>query len=271
VARFIGETLGVGASVSELRLTVLGSGVAWANPGGACSGYLVSAGDTNLLIECGSGTFGRLRAVHDPSRLDAIIISHLHADHMLDLVPFRYGVKYGGLSPGRRPCLLVPPGGADFLEGLGQALDGRRFFADVFDVAEYRPSATLRFGDATVQLRPVQHYVPSYSMRITAGRTLTYSADAAPCQALIEHARDSDVLLCESALRHLGEDQPDPAKRGHHTPTEAGATATRAGVRRLLLTHSPLDPSDPGWAAREAHTTFAGPVERVVDGETYWI
>jgi len=257
--------------VAELRLTVLGSGVAWANPGGACSGYLVSTGTTALLLECGPGTLGRLRALHDPGQLDAIIISHLHADHLLDLVPFRYGVKYGGLSDGRRPCLLVPPGGAGFLEGLGQALDGPRFFSDVFDLAEYDPSATLTFGAMAVQFRAVQHYVPSYAMRITAGRTLAFSADAAPCDALIEHATGADVLLCESALRHLGEDQPDPARRGHLIPAEAGTIATRAGVGRLLITHAPLDPADPDRVAREARATFAGPVERVVDGKTYLI
>jgi ribonuclease BN (tRNA processing enzyme) len=257
--------------VAELRLTVLGSGVAWANPGGACSGYVVSTGGTSLLLECGPGTFGRLRALHDPGQLDAILISHLHSDHLLDLVPLRYGIKYGGISGGRRLRLLLPPGGDSFLEGLGRALDGPRFFADVFDLAEYDPTATLTFGDATVQFREVRHYVPSYAMRIAAGRTLTFSADAAPCDELIEHAAGADVLLCEAALHHTGEDQPDPARRGHHTAAEAGATATRAGVGRLLLTHAPLDPADPDRVAREARATFAGTVERVVDGKTYLI
>ena len=258
--------------MAELRLTVLGSGVAWANPGGACSGYLVSTDNTRLLIDCGPGILGRLRAIQDPPRLDAIIISHLHSDHLLDLVPFRYGIKYGGLAPDGRPCLMVPPGGTRFLAGLGRALDdAERFFTDVFDVAEYDPATPLAFGDATIGFRKVQHYIPSYAMRIKAGRTLVFSADAAPCDALVEHAAGADVLLCESAIRHAGEDEADPAKRGHLTPAEAGAIATRAGVKRMLITHAPLDLSDPDRVAREARTQFAGPVERVVDGQTYLI
>jgi ribonuclease BN (tRNA processing enzyme) len=258
--------------VTEPRLTVLGSGVAWANPGGACSGYLFSTESTVLLVECGPGIFGRLRGVIDPGQLDAIIISHLHSDHLLDLVPFRYGIKYGGISPGRRPCLLVPPGGRLFLDDLGRALDGgERFFSEVFDLAEYDPRSTLTFGDATVRFRQVRHYVPSFAMRIVAGRTLVFSADAAPCDELVEHAAGADVLLCESALHDPSEDQPDPLKRGHHSAAEAGATAARAGVGRLLITHAPLDPADPDRPAREARAHFAGPVERVIDGATYLI
>ena len=117
-----------------------------------------------------------------------------------------------------------------FLEKLGQALDGAHFFLDVFDLIEYDPAETLSFGDTTVTFRAVQHYVPSYAMRITAGRTLTFSAAAAPCESLIEHASGADVLLCEAALHHTGEDQPVPANRGHLSAAEAGMTATRAGV-----------------------------------------
>ena len=143
--------------VGELRLTVLGSGVAWANPGGACSGYVVEGGDASVMLECGPGTFGRLRGACDPAALDAVLISHLHADHFLDLVPFRYGAKYGGLTAGRRLPVLVPPGGIEFLEKIGDALDGGDFFASVFDLAEYDPEQSLSFGAMTVRLRRVQH------------------------------------------------------------------------------------------------------------------
>lgn len=255
-----------------MRLTVLGSGVAWANPGGACSGYLVSVGGTSLMLECGPGTIGRLRAACDPADLRAVIISHLHADHLLDLVPFRYGAKYGGLIGRRRLSVLVPPGGIEFLSRLGDALDGADFFSGVFGLAEYDPAAPLTFGDAIVTFRRVQHYVPSYAMRIdAAGRSLVFSADSAPCDALVEHARGADALLCEAAACTIADDQPIPANRGHLTAGEAGTIATRASVRRLLVTHAPLDLSDPDRAAREARATFSGPVERVKDGQTYLI
>jgi ribonuclease BN (tRNA processing enzyme) len=252
-----------------MRLTILGSGLAWANPGGSCSGYLLMTADASLMLECGPGTLGRLRAACDPAGLDAVIISHLHSDHLLDLVPFRYGAKYGGLTGDRRLRVLVPPGGIDFLARLGDALDGGDFFTSVFDVSEYDPTTPLTFGGTTVRFDRVQHYIPSYAMRIEAGRTLTYSADSAPCDALVEHARGSDVFLCEAACRTTADDQPNPAERGHLTAEEAGAIAARAQVGRLLLTHAPLDPSDPDASARAARTTFDGPVERVVDGRCY--
>ena len=93
----------------ELRLTVLGCSPAWANPGGACSGYLVSNGDDHVLVECGFGILSRLRQRLPLERLRAVVISHLHADHFMDLVPLRYGLKYGGLRGGATLPLIVPP------------------------------------------------------------------------------------------------------------------------------------------------------------------
>lgn len=256
--------------MSETWLTVLGSGVAWANPGGACSGYLVRAGGAVLLLDCGPGVLGRLRAVCEPARLDAVLVSHLHADHYLDLVPLRYGLKYGGLGGARPLPLYLPPGGREQLARLGHAIaDDAGFFEDVFTLAEYDPAQPLQFRGARVRLRQVQHAVPSYAMRIEAGAVLTYSSDTGPCAALVEHSRAADALLCEAALLDASEDAPDPARRGHLTAREAGVAARWAGARQLLLTHAPLDPADPERAAREARTAFDGPVVRVVDGETY--
>jgi ribonuclease BN (tRNA processing enzyme) len=258
--------------MGRILLTVLGSGVAWANPGGVCSGYLVRAGATSLLIDCGSGVLGRLRAQADPRELDAVIVSHLHADHFLDLVGLRYGIKYGGLGGDRPLRILLPPGGCDLLAELGTVLDKNdRFFADVFALEEYTPAAPITLDGVTVTPRRVQHYIPSHALRIEAGSTLVYSSDSAPCASLVEHARGADVLLCEAAMLHLGQDEPDPARRGHLTADEAGRIARDAKVGRLLITHSPFDPSDPGRAAREARARFGGPVERVVDGQTYTI
>jgi ribonuclease BN (tRNA processing enzyme) len=256
----------------ELSLTVLGSGVAWSNPGGVCSGYLVRGGGASLLVDCGTGVLGRLRAEIDPRRLDAVIVSHLHADHFLDLIGLRYGIKYGGLG-GERPLrVMLPPGGCDLVADVGLALDRNpRFFADVFALEEYEPATPIFLAGLTISLRRVQHYIPSFAMKIEAGQTLVYSSDSAPCDALVEHARGADALLCEAAMLHAGQDEPDPARRGHLTAGEAGQVARDAGVGRLLITHAPLEPDDADRAAREARQWFEGPVERVVDGRTYLI
>jgi ribonuclease BN (tRNA processing enzyme) len=258
--------------MGEILLTVLGSGVAWANPGGVCSGYLVRSGAARLLVDCGSGVLGRLRAHADPADLDAVIVSHMHPDHYMDLVGLRYGIKYGGLGGPQPLRVLLPPGGCDVLAELGQVLDRNpRFFSEVFALDEYDPAAPLTVGNLTVALRRVQHYIPSFAMRITAARTLVYSSDCAPCDAIVEHASGADVLLCEAAMLHHGQDEPDPARRGHLTAGEAGQIARQAGVGKLLITHAPLDPGDPGRAAREAAAHFDGPVARVEDGMTYSI
>lgn len=259
--------------MGNIRLTVLGSGVAWANPGGVSSGYLVRAAGAALLMDCGTGTLGRLRAAFNPQDLDAIIVSHLHADHFMDLVGLRYGTKYGGLGGAAALPVWLPPGGIEKLAQIGIALDGSAsFFADEFELREYDPSRSVTVGNLTVQLRRVQHYIPSHAMRIeVGGSSLVYSADAAPCDALVAHARGASALLCEAAMLHHGQDEREPEKRGHLTAGEAGMIAQQAGVGRLFITHAPLELDDPGRAAREAAVQFSGPVERVVDGQTYLI
>ena len=258
--------------MSDLRLTILGSGVAWANPGGACSGYLVRSGDTAVMLDCGSGTLGRLRALLDPRQLSGIVISHLHADHFIDLIGLRYGILHGGLGEPGQLRVLLPPGGVSFLAGLGRALDGNeQFFASTFALEEYSEASPSQLGSISIRHRRVQHYIPCYAMRVETGRTLVFSGDAAPCDALVEHARGADALLTEAAIYRREQDEPDPARRGHMTAAEAGEMATRAGVATLFLTHSQLDDEDRDRDERGARTTFAGTVIRVRDGTTYTV
>ena len=257
-----------------LMLTVLGSSPAWPNPGSACSGYLVAGDGTRLLMECGPGVVGRLRAATDVETLAAGVISHMHPDHYLDLVVLRHAIKYGRVRA--EPLdVYLPPGGVEILERVGQAFDGDRgFFAGALRLAEYGPDRPLVVGGLTVSFRRVVHYVPAYAMRIVGGdpaRTLVFSGDAAPCDELVEHARGADVLLAESAIERPDQDDAEPSKRGHMAPAEAADVARRAGVPRLLITHAPIDPSDPDRAAREASAAFGSRVERVRDGASYEI
>src|SRR6185436_12614693 len=101
-----------GWSALAVRITVLGKSPAWQDAGGACSGYLVEAGDRCLLLDCGNGVFGKLRAARDFTRVCAVVISHLHADHFIDLVPYAYALAYShqARAAGHRPVLYAPPG-----------------------------------------------------------------------------------------------------------------------------------------------------------------
>src|SRR5262249_3755807 len=93
---------------STLRITVLGKSPGWQDADGACSGYLVEGGGVRVLLDCGPGVFAKLRHVTDYASVDAVVISHLHADHVMDLVPYASGLRYG-LHESVAPLLLVPP------------------------------------------------------------------------------------------------------------------------------------------------------------------
>ena len=261
--------------MSELRLTVLGSSPSWPHPGGACSGYLVSAGATHVLVDCGPGVVGRLLAQVAARELSAVVISHMHADHFLDLVSLRQGIEHGGLGGDSPLPVLVPPGGLPILAALGRALNGNvRFFSSTFNLGEYDPARESRFGSLAVSFRAVQHSVPCYAVRIEAGDpeaglALVFSGDSGPSDDLVEHARGASLFLCEAAIERADEDPG--GQRSHLTPAEAGEVARRAGVRRLLLTHAPLDPSDPDRPVRLAASAHPGPVERARDGISYTV
>lgn len=258
--------------MSPLTLTVLGSSPSWPNPGSACSGYLATAGSTAVALDCGPGVVGRLRSATDVRTLRAVLISHMHPDHYLDLVVLRHSIKHGKVRD--EPLdVYLPPGGLDRLAKLGLALDDNaEFFAGALTLREYDPARPLELGGLSVTFRHVIHYVPAYAMRLVAGsKTLVFSGDSSPCDALVEHARGADALLAESAIERPGQDNPNPADRGHMAPAEAADVARRAGVGRLLITHAPIDPTDPDRAVREASAVFGGQVERVRDGERYEI
>ncbi len=256
--------------MASLTLTVLGSSPSWPNPGSACSGYLVAAGAIQVLLECGPGVVGRLRAATEVRSLRAAFISHMHPDHYLDLVVLRHSIKYGKVRD--EPLdIYLPPGGIERLAQLGLALDDNAdFFAGALTLREYDPTEPLELDGLTLTFRRVIHYVPNYAMRLTAGSsTLVFSGDSSPCDALVEHARGADALLAEAAIERPDQDSSDPDKRGHMAPAEAADVARRAGVARLLITHSPIDPGDPERAAREARAVFGERAERVRDSERY--
>lgn len=231
-----------------MKLTILGASGARPNGGDASAGYLVQSATTAILLDCGSGVVSKLQAAINPRDLDAVVISHIHSDHTLDLIALRYGLKYAPPGPVAPIPLHMPPGGDDFLQRLGAvfAVGGeanQEFWADTLAIREYgdylRGDEPLVIGDLAVRFAPMQHFIPVWAMRIEelpTGRVLTYSADTGPRSTLAIFAAGSDLLLCES--NQLAQ-QPgsDPADWGHLTATQAGEIATAAGVRRLVLTH----------------------------------
>ncbi len=263
--------------MAPLKLTILGAGPAAPNRDGACSGYLVQENGTAVLMDCGSGIAGRLVAHCAPNRLHGVAISHFHPDHYFDLVPLYYLLKFGDPRPDGYSALLplhVPPGGRAFLRQLGSVIsDKPAMLEDIFEICEYVPGRETPIGDLTFTFHHVQHYVPSHAMRVrgSAGTTLVFSSDVAPCPQLVEAAREADLFMCESALRDASEDEADPAKRGHMSAREAGAIAREAGARRLMLTHYRSSEWHDQHHREAASATYGGPVELAREGESYVI
>ncbi len=206
-------------------------------PGGASSSYLLEAGGVAVLLDAGPGSMAKLQLAIEYTRLDAIVISHVHADHFFDLVPLRQGLRHGPLSRADRLPLFLPPAGAASLEALQRAVSPDApgdFFDAVYAVEEYDPARPLQIGGVSLRFARTRHYIEGYAIRADAGEaSVTYSSDTAPCDAVVDLARQTSLFLCEAAL---GLDE-ESGERGHCSAEEAGEMAQRAEAQRLVLTH----------------------------------
>ena len=215
-----------------MRLTILGCSAAYPGPGGACSGYLIEESDAKILIDCGTGVLSNLQKVTTLEQVKHIIISHMHADHFFDLIPYRYAL-FRPTRKGIKPSLLLPPGGKQALLGTVSAFDtSPTFFSDYFDVQEYNPEVESTVGGLKLEFEAVKHYIPAYALAISGERRFVYSADTGLCDGIARIARGADLFLCEAA-RCVG-DEPE---WGHLTAVEAVELARSVNVEKLALTH----------------------------------
>jgi ribonuclease BN (tRNA processing enzyme) len=247
-----------------VRITVLGKSPAWQDVDGACSGYLVEDQGCRLLIDCGNGVFAKLRRFTDYVDVDAVVISHLHADHFLDLVPFAYALTYAPRQATfpARPALHAPPGARECFRRVVGAWGNEELIENAFDLREYDPAEVVHTGPLTLRFQVVPHFVDTHAIEVTSatGGRLVFGADSSPSDDLCAFARDADLLLIEATL-------PTP-ENGHLTPAQAGEHGCKAGARRLVLTHL-SDELDAAWAEAEAERTFGSPVEIAREGAVY--
>ncbi|QXG75380.1 MBL fold metallo-hydrolase [Modestobacter sp. L9-4] len=216
-----------------MRLTVVGCSGSAPGPASPASCYLVEHEEFALLLDLGSGAFGALQAVTDPGLVDAVYLSHLHADHCLDVAPFVVWHRYSGRADGRTVPLFAPVG-ADRRLALAYDPDGGSI-DDVFDVTAIG-AGTWRLGPFEVTTVRTQHPVECHAVRLSAGgRSLVYTGDTGPSADVVELARGADVLLAEAAHP----DVPGLPDGLHLTGRQAGEHAAAAGVGRLLVTHVP--------------------------------
>jgi ribonuclease BN (tRNA processing enzyme) len=261
-----------------VRITVLGKSPSWQDADGACSGYLVEHEDTCLLLDCGNGVFGKLRRFRDYTEVDAVVLSHLHADHFLDLVPYAYALTYAprqqpvpvppwpGTDTPARPRLIAPPGAADVLRRVVGVWGNDDLIDKAFDVCEYGADERPAVGPIELRFHEVPHFTRTHAVELRAagGGRFVFGADCRPTNELVEFARGADLLFVEGTLPRPERD----GERGHLTPEEAGEHGRRAGVGRLVITHI-SDELDPEWARAEGEKAFDGPVEVAEEGAVY--
>lgn len=251
--------LGTTGYAGVMQLTVLGANGTYPTAGRPASGYLVSDGETNLWMDAGPGTYLALCNELDPIEIDAVFLSHRHPDHCSDIFALYHSVAYGPARRDRIP-VVCPEGLAEALAAFLQhpaALDSAFEFLTAGD------GDSLRLGSMEVSVVRTNHPPPTLAPRITAGdRSVTYTADTGPSDAVASHAAGSDLLLAEASM--TGRRRPD-SKPHHMTGAEAGSMAAAAGVGRLVLTHVPPH-EDPDRVLAEAESEFAGRVALAVPG-----
>lgn len=243
-----------------MDLTIVGCSGSFPGPDSASSCYLVEAGGYRLVIDLGNGALGPLQRYVALEEVDAVCLSHLHADHCLDMCAYHVFRTYHPQGPLPRIPVYGPPDSTGRLDrAAGQ--ESSESMAARFDFLPLTPG-TIEIGPFSVTTRHMSHPVETFGFRLAHnGKTLAYSADTGPADALIELARDADVLLCEASFPDT-----DGLPPGLHlTGRQAGEHAARAGARELIVTH--LVP----WNSREqvsgeAADAFTGPVSLAVPG-----
>ncbi len=255
-----------------MRFTVLGKSPAWQDAGGACSSYLVEEDEYRLLVDCGNGAFAKLRQRLSYALVDEILISHVHTDHVIDLIPFAFALRHGlpAEPPPPRPSLWLPPGGASQMRALVATTGSDGLIDEGFAVSEYEVGGALELGPLRIQLTEVPHFTLTHAIGITApsGKRLVYGADCRSGPELEAAARGADVLVAEATLPAPEPDSVPIASRGHMSAGEAAAVASAAGVDTLVLTHI-SDQLDYDAAVAAAREQFAGTIEIATEGASW--
>jgi ribonuclease BN (tRNA processing enzyme) len=242
-----------------VRLTVVGCAGSFPSADSAASCYLVEADGVRIVLDLGSGALGPLQRYTRLGDVSAVLLSHLHADHCLDLTGLYVARRFDPSGP--QPAIPVygPEGTAarmarayDIAESPGMTRE--------FDFRTWPATGSVRIGPFTVTTARMAHPVPCFAMRVEAGgRTLVYSGDTGPTAALVDLARGADVGLIEASFVD-GANPPDL----HLTAREAAGHARAAGVGRLVLTHLVA------WNARSTTLAeamdFDGPVSLAEPG-----
>jgi ribonuclease BN (tRNA processing enzyme) len=216
---------------------------------------MLEIGDAAMLLDLGQGSLGSVFPHRDPATLEAVVVSHMHGDHHVDLIPLRNLLYYDYGEP--RSIGLHLPAGLRQRYDVFMGEDGFLDFMEGHDVYE----GTWPVGPFVVQAHPVTHAENSHAYRVTDaaepdGPGLVYSGDCGVADDLLPLIHEGDTVLCEAFWSTL---EPIPSAN-HLSAGQAAGVARRGGAARLLLTHI-LESHDPQAALAAAKEIFPGPVE----------
>ena len=246
-----------------MRLTVLGGSAASPNSGAGCSGYLVETPGARIVLDLGPGTLHELRRHADMRSVTAIVVSHMHVDHVLDLLALRHALAYNPVPAAAPVPVWLPPGGAAFLARAVAPFDeceapGR--FAATVRVAEFDPALPLPIGDAVVTFAPAVHDLPAWATRVSGpgGGDLAYTGDTGPAADLAGFFAGAAVVVAEATLLESGR---PPLRRTRLADGRRGRGAGARRRRRNTGADAPLAGVRVGAAAGAGRAAFGGRIE----------
>jgi ribonuclease BN (tRNA processing enzyme) len=241
-----------------MRLTVVGCSGSIPSQFSPASCYLLEAEGFRLVVDMGSGALGALQRYVSLPEVDAVALSHLHADHFIDMCSFWVARTYLYSAQGVLPVPVYGP--ADAAARVSRANDDPDV-TGTFDFVTLVPGCR-QIGPFTVTVGHVAHPVETFAFRFEhGGKVLTYSGDTGESAVLTELASSADILLCEAGFPEL----PDLPPGLHLSGRQAGQHAAAAGAKRLVLTHLAPD-NDPALSLAGAQETFSGPISLAAPG-----
>jgi ribonuclease BN (tRNA processing enzyme) len=243
-----------------MELVVLGAHGTWPKPGGATAGYLLRQDGFTLWVDLGTGTMANLQRHIGLFEVGAMVISHSHPDHLVDLYPYFYARHFSEERPVGTPLFCPPEVLSRGMTLFGQ--DTQAAVAKSFALTEIQPGNEFEAGPFRVTTAPMAHPVPTIGLRVeTDGATLAYTADTGPTAELTPLAREANVLLAEASWQEDGQERMPI----HLTGRQAGEAARDAAVGTLILTH--IWPTlDRSRSAAEASEAFEGEIVLAEEG-----
>ena len=241
--------------------TVLGSSGGYAAPGNACSGYLLDGDGFRLVLECGPGSMANLQRHVSLTEIDAILCTHVHPDHWIELPVLRNALRYVLHRTGV-PAYLTQETRAEAVRLCGGPHDPTFLWHTITDGDD------LEVGPFRIRTSRTDHPPETLAVRVDLGdRSLGFSADTGPRWSFAELGPGIDVALCEATVLHADRDSVAGL---HLSAREAGEDARRAGVGRLVVTHQ-TPGADLDRFRAEAGDAYGAPVIVATPGVTFEI